>query len=70
MHLKVDPGVAGKLVELVLIDEFLGDVRKLDADVLWLVELGVKIEVLEVHGGKPGVMLGENTIDKQFDMFI
>jgi hypothetical protein len=70
VHLKVDPGVAGKLVELVLIDEFLGDVRKLDADVLWLVELGVKIEVLEVHGGKPGVMLGENTIDKQFDMFI
>ncbi len=25
-HLKVDPGVTGNLVELVLIDEFLGDV--------------------------------------------
>ncbi len=68
-HLKVDPGVAGKLVELVLINEFLGDVRKLDADVLWPVERGVKIEVLEVHSNKPGVTLGENTVDKQFDEF-
>jgi hypothetical protein len=33
VHFKVDQGVAGNLVELVLIDEFLGDVRKLDADV-------------------------------------
>jgi hypothetical protein len=68
-HLKVDPGITGKLVELVLINEFLGDVRKLDADVLWPVEQGVKIEVLQVHGGKPGVTLGENTVDKQFDKF-
>ncbi len=68
-HFEVDPGVAGNLVELVLVDEFLGDVRKLDADVLWSVERGVQIEVLEVHGGKPGVSLGENTVDKQFDKF-
>jgi hypothetical protein len=67
--LEVDPGVRGKLVELVLIDEFLGDVPKLDADVLWLVEQGVKIEVLEVHGGKPGITLRENTVDKQFNEF-
>jgi hypothetical protein len=33
-HFKVDPGVAGNLVELVLVDEFLGDSCKLDADVL------------------------------------
>ncbi len=63
-HFNVDPGVAGKLVELVLVDEFLGDVCKLDADILWLVKRGVKIEVLEVHGGKPGITLGENTVDK------
>jgi hypothetical protein len=69
VHLKLDPRVAGKLVELVLIDEFLGDIRKLDADVLWPVNRGVKIEVLEVHGGKPGITLGENTVDKQFDKF-
>ncbi len=68
-HLEVYPGVASKLVELVLIDEFLGDVRKLDADVLWPVEWGVKIEVFEVHGGKPGITLGENTVDKQFEKF-
>ncbi len=38
-------------------------------DVLWPVERGVKIKVPEVHGGKPGVTLGENTVDKQFDKF-
>ncbi len=68
-HFKVDPGVTGNIVELVLIDEFKGDVCKLDADVLWLVKRGVQIEVLEVHGGKPGVTLGENTVDEQFDEF-
>ncbi len=68
-HFKVDPGVTGKLVELVLINEFLLDVSKLDADVLWLVKQGVEIEVLEVHGGKRSVTLGENTVDEQFDKF-
>ncbi len=68
-HFEVDPGVADNLVELVLIYEFLGDVRKLDADVFWPVERGVQIEVLEVHGGKPGITLGENTIEEQFDEF-
>ncbi len=66
-HFKVDPGVAGNIVELVLVDKFLGEVCKLDADVLWSVERGVQIEVFEVHGGKPGITLGENTVDKQFD---
>ncbi len=69
VHLKVDPGVAGKLVELVLVNEFLGDIRKLDAGILWQVERGVKIEVLEGNGGKPGITLGENTVDEQFDKF-
>jgi hypothetical protein len=68
-HLEVDPGVTGKLIELVIVNEFLGDVRKLDADVLWPVKRGVEMEVLEVHGGKPGIKLGENTVDEQFDRF-
>jgi hypothetical protein len=36
-HFKVDPGVTGKLVELVFVNEFLENVSMLDADVLWLV---------------------------------
>ncbi len=63
VHFKVNPKVVGDLVELVLVNEFEGDVRRLDADVLWLVKRGVQIEVLEVHGGKPGITLGENTVD-------
>jgi hypothetical protein len=69
VHFKVDPGVMGKLVELVLVNEFLGDVSKLDADILWPFEQGNKIEVLEVHGGEPSITLGENTVDEQFDKF-
>ncbi len=37
VHLKVDLGVTGKLIEPVYVNEFLGDVSKLDADVLWTV---------------------------------
>jgi hypothetical protein len=66
-HFKVDPGVVGNLIELVLVAGFLGDVRKLDADVLWPVKRGVEIEVLEVHGGKPSITLEENTVDEKFD---
>jgi hypothetical protein len=68
-HLEVDPGVVGNIVGLVLVDEFEGDIHKLDVNVLWSVKRGVQIEVLEVHGGKPGITLGENTVDKQFDKF-
>ncbi len=68
-HFEVDPGITSKLIELVLVNEFLGDVCKLDADVLWPVERGVEIEVLEVHGGEPSITLGENTVDEQFDEF-
>jgi hypothetical protein len=68
-HFEVDPGVTGKLDELVLFNKFLGDVCKLDADVLWPAKRGVEIKVLEVHGGKPSITLGENTADEQFDKF-
>ncbi len=34
---KVDPGVADKIVEIVFVNKFLWDVRRLDADVLWMV---------------------------------
>ncbi len=33
------------------------------------VEGGVEIEILEVHGGKPGILLGQNTVDEQFYKF-
>jgi hypothetical protein len=69
-HFEVDPGVTGKLIELLLLNQFVGNFCNLDADILWPVKRGVEIEVLEVHGGKPSIMLGENTVDEQFDKFI
>ncbi len=68
-HFEADPGVVGNFVELVLVDKFLGDVRKLDADVLWPVKQGVQVEVLEVYGGKPGITMEKSTVDEQFDKF-
>ncbi len=68
-HFKVDPGVVVNLVKLLLIDEFLGDVRKVDMNVLWLVKRGVQIGVFEKHDGKPGITFGENTVDEKFDEF-
>ncbi len=68
-HFKVDPGVTGELVDILLVNEFLGDVRKLDADVLWSVERGVETENLEIHGAKLSIALGEKTVDEQFDKF-
>ncbi len=63
-HFKVDPGVTGKLIELVLANEFLGDFSKLDADLLWPVEQGVELEVLEVHGRKLSITFGQNIVDE------
>ncbi len=40
-HFEVDPEIAGKHVELVFVNEFLGDVSKLDMDILWLGERGI-----------------------------
>jgi hypothetical protein len=68
-HFEVDPGVMGKLVELVLVNKFLRNVSKLDVDVLWPVKGGIEIEILKVHGGKPSITLGENTFDEQFYKF-
>jgi hypothetical protein len=65
VYFKVDPGVTGKLVELVLINEILGDVSKINADILWLVEGGVETEFFDVHDGKLSITLGENTVDEQ-----
>jgi hypothetical protein len=69
VHFEADPEVTGKLIELVLLNEFLGNVSKLDADILWAVEVGVEIEILEVHGGKLSVTLREITVVEQFFKF-
>ncbi len=48
MHFKVDPAVVDKTWELVFGNEFFWEVGKLDTDVFWLVQGGVKI--VEFHG--------------------
>ncbi len=69
LHFKVDPTIADKIFKCVFIDEFFGDVGDLDADVFWLVQGGVEIEALEIKGGKASIVLGEYTVDEEFDKF-
>ncbi len=68
-HFKVDPTVADKIFKGVFIDEFFGDVGDLDANIFWLVQGGVEIEVSEIKGGKANIALGEDTVDEEFDKF-
>ncbi len=69
LHFKVDPTVTDKIFECVFINEFFEDVGDLDADIFWLVQGGVEIEVLEIKGGKASLTLGECTVDEEFDKF-
>jgi hypothetical protein len=52
----------GQSCLVVLFNKFLEDVFKFDADVLWPVERGVQIEVLEVHCGPSLALRWERTL--------
>ena len=69
LYFKVDPSVVDKIFKCVFVNEFFGDVGDLDANVFWLVQGGVEIEVLEIKCGKASITLGEYTVDEEFDEF-
>ena len=69
LHFKVDPAVTDKILECVFIDEFFGDVGDFDADIFWLVQGGVEVEIFEIEGCKASTALEEYTVDEEFDKF-
>jgi hypothetical protein len=68
-YFKVDPAVTDEIFECVFVDEFFGDVGDFDADVFWLVQRGVEVEIFEIRDCKASPTLGEYTVDEEFDKF-
>ena len=68
-YLKVDPTIMHKVLEVVFLDELLGNVVESYPRVLELLERSVEVEVLDVKSGKPGARLREDTVDEELDKF-
>ena len=60
---EVNPIIVDTLLEVVLGDEFVGDVGELDFDVLWSVKWSLEIKVGDIEGAELGVVPGEHTVD-------
>ena len=67
--LEVNPVVEGILGEIVLINEFLWDVRYVDADIFWTIERCAQIKVGEVVAGKACLWGRESAIEEELDGF-
>ena len=53
--------------EIVFVDEFLEDVGQHDVDVLWSVELGLEVEVIDVKGDKRCALPEEDSVEHELD---
>ena len=58
-----------KLEEVVLIDEFLGDVCQFNFDILGALHGRPKVEILDVKRAKLGPWTRDNTVTNKFDKF-
>ena len=66
MDLEVDPSVVDEVLEIILVDEVLGDVGELDLTVLGIIERRGKIVVPDVVANESGAFARENTVEKKF----
>jgi hypothetical protein len=62
-----DPAISVLAREVVFLDEFIWDVRELDANIFRLEHRHVKVEVLEVDGAEPGAFPGEHAVEEELD---
>ena len=58
-----------KLEEVVLIDEFLGNVGQFDFDILGALHGRPKVEILDIKRTELGPWTRENTVNNKFDKF-
>ncbi len=68
-ELIVYQAVVSILLELILIDDFLGNYAELDSRILWSIKGSVEVEVGQVHCHIPAPRLGEGAVDNQLDRF-
>ncbi len=66
-NFKVDPAVLISAREVVFLQQFVGDVGDLDANIFRLEHRRVQVEVLEVNGAEPSIFPGEDTVEQELD---
>jgi hypothetical protein len=66
-NFKIDPAFAVTATEVVFCEEFVRDVRDLDADVFKIGHGSVQIEVFDVNGAEAGTFPGEDAVEKELD---
>ena len=62
---EVDPSIVDEVVEVVLVDEVLRDVGKLDFGVLGIVEWSLEVVVANVICDELGTFARENTVKQE-----
>ena len=66
---EVNPAVTVSTREVVLTDELIRDVGKLDANIFRLWHGSIKIEIFEINVAEACALPGEDTVEKEFDEF-
>ena len=64
--LEVDPSVVDEVLEIILVDEVLGDVGELDLAVLGIIERRGEVVVPDVVAYESGAFARENTVEEKF----
>ena len=62
-NFKVDPAISISAQEIVFLDEFVRDIRELDANIFWIMHRSVQIEVFKINGAEPSSFPGEDTVE-------
>jgi len=63
----VYPSIVDKRQQIVFVNDLLGNVRELDADILWTFHRGLEIKVLGIKTNKFGIGARQDTIDHELD---
>jgi hypothetical protein len=62
-NFKVDPAISISAQEIVFLDEFVRDIRELDANIFWSRHRSVQIEGFKINGAEPSSFPGEDTVE-------
>jgi hypothetical protein len=68
-NFEVYPAVTVATGEGIFLDEFVRDVRELDANIFGIGHGSIKVEVFKVNGAEPCALPGEDTVEEEFDEF-
>ena len=64
---KINPSILDCLCEIILLDEFLWDIRELYAHIFGSLHQGLEVEVFKIKAGKAHIATQHNTVNDEFD---